>query len=349
MKATYQKYILDFKKPSGTSRGVLTQKETWFLVLEKEGKKGVGECGILRGLSCDDRPDYEAKLQWVCANIHLGEKTLWEALIEFPSIQFGVEMAFLSLASSNPFLLFPSEFTLGQKSISINGLIWMDDAPNMKLQIEQKLEEGFGCLKLKIGAIDFDKELELIHYIRQNFTPEQIEIRVDANGAFSNTNALDKLNKLSDYQLHSIEQPIAKNNTDTMAVLCKSSKIDIALDEELIGVFLYQEKEELLLKIKPKYIILKPSFVGGFRGTNEWISIAEKQHIKWWITSALESNIGLNAIAQFAFLKQNLMPQGLGTGSLYTNNFDCPLEVKMGKLFYNSELNWDVKLDQFLM
>jgi o-succinylbenzoate synthase len=348
LKATYYKYILDFKKPSGTSRGILTQKETWFLVLENDGKKAIGECGILRGLSCDDRPDYEQKMQWVCHNIHLGQKALWEALIEFPSIQFGVEMAFQSLESKNPFLLFPSDFTLGQKSIPINGLIWMGDAQNMKQQIEEKLAQGFHCIKLKIGAINFDKELELLGYIRQNFTPEQIEIRVDANGAFSQIDALSKLDKLSGYQLHSIEQPIPKNYTDMMAELCKTSKIDIALDEELIGVFLYQEKEALLLKIKPQYIILKPSFIGGFRGTNEWISIAEKHKIKWWITSALESNIGLNAIAQFTFLKHNLMPQGLGTGGLFTNNFNCPLEVKKGQLFYNPDLNWEVKLDGFL-
>ncbi|ELV7524423.1 o-succinylbenzoate synthase [Flavobacterium psychrophilum] len=348
MKATYHKYILDFKKPSGTSRGVLTQKETWFLVLQNNEKKGIGECGILRGLSCDDRPDYEEKLQWVCNHIHLGEKALWEALIEFPSIQFGVEMALQSLAASSPFLLFPSGFTLGTKSISINGLIWMGEAQEMKQQIEEKIALGFKCIKLKIGAIDFNKELELLGYIRKNFTPEQIEIRVDANGAFSQTEALIKLNKIAGYQLHSIEQPIQKNHTDSMSELCKNSKINIALDEELIGVFSTQDKEDLLLKIRPQYIILKPSFVGGFRGTNEWIRLAEKHNISWWITSALESNIGLNAIAQFTFLKNNTMPQGLGTGGLFTNNFDCPLEVKNGQLFYNPDLKWMIEINDFL-
>lgn len=317
-------------------------------MLENNQKKGIGECGILRGLSADDRPDYEAKLQWVCDNIHLGENALWESLIEFPSIQFGVEMAFRSLESENPFLLFPSEFTLGQKSIPINGLVWMGDEAFMKQQIEEKIAQGFQCIKLKIGAIDFDKELQLLGFIRQNFTPEQIEIRVDANGAFNETEALNKLNLLTGYQLHSIEQPIQKNHTDMMSELCKMSKIDIALDEELIGVFSSQEKEDLLLKIKPKYIILKPSFIGGFRGANEWILLAEKHNIGWWITSALESNIGLNAIAQFTFLKQNLMPQGLGTGGLFTNNFGCPLEVKKGQLFYNPDSKWDVKIDDFL-
>jgi o-succinylbenzoate synthase len=340
LKATYHKYILNFKRPSGTSRGVMTEKETWFIVLEQEGKKGIGECGILRGLSVDDRPDYEEKLQWTCDNIHLGQNQLWEALIEFPSIQFGVEMAFQSLVGETPFLLFPSDFTNGTKSILINGLVWMGEESFMKQQIEEKLAQGFRCIKLKIGAIDFDKELQLLRFIREHFTPEQVEIRVDANGAFDENIALYKLTQLSEFKLHSIEQPIGKNHTDRMAELCKITPFPIALDEELIGVFTLIEKEQLLKKIKPQYIILKPSFVGGFRGTQEWISLAEKHKIGWWITSALESNIGLNAIAQWTFLQHNSMPQGLGTGALYTNNFDCPLEVLQGQLWYKKELDW---------
>jgi o-succinylbenzoate synthase len=344
LKATYHKHLLHFKRPSGTSRGVLTDKETWFIVLEQEGKKGIGECGLLRGLSCDDRPDYEEKLAWTCTNIHLGKEVLWEALIEFPSIQFGVEMAFQSLASATPYLLFPSDFTQGQKSIPINGLIWMGEETFMKEQIEEKLAAGFRCVKLKIGAIDFEKELQLLRFIRANFSSDQVEIRVDANGAFNENKALDKLIQLSEFKLHSIEQPIAKNNTDRMSELCKVAPFPIALDEELIGIFSLADKEALLRKIKPQYIILKPSFVGGFRGTQEWIALAEKYQIGWWITSALESNIGLNAIAQWTFLQHNLMPQGLGTGSLYTNNFDCPLEVVQGKLWYNTDLDWDCNL-----
>ena len=340
MKATYHKYIHNFKRPSGTSRGVMNEKETWFIVLEHDGKKGIGECGILRGLSIDDRPDYEEKLRWTCDNIHLGKDQLWDALLEFPSIQFGVEMAFQSLESETPFLLFPSDFTNGIKSILINGLVWMGEESFMKEQIEEKLAQGFRCIKLKIGAIDFDTELQLLRFIRDHFTPEQVEIRVDANGAFDENIALDKLIQLSEFKLHSIEQPIQKNHTDRMAELCKTSPFPIALDEELIGVFTLEEKEKLLEKIKPQYIILKPSFVGGFRGTQEWISLAEKHKIGWWITSALESNIGLNAIAQWTFLQHNLMPQGLGTGALYTNNFDCPLEVFQGQLWYKKELEW---------
>lgn len=347
MKATYHKYILDFKRPSGTSRGVMTEKETWFIVLEQDGKKGIGECGILRGLSIDDRPDYEEKLQWTCDNIHLGKDQLWEALLEFPSIQFGVEMAFRSLESENPFFLFPSDFTNGTKSILINGLVWMGEEAFMKQQIEEKLAQGFSCIKLKIGAIDFDKELQLLRFLREHFTPEEVEIRVDANGAFDKDLALNKLLQLSEFKLHSIEQPIKKNNTDRMAELCKTTPFPIALDEELIGVFALAEKERLLEKIQPQYIILKPSFVGGFRGTQEWISLAETHKIGWWITSALESNIGLNAIAQWTFLQHNLMPQGLGTGALYTNNFDCPLEVSGGQLWYKKELDWAFDFDLF--
>jgi L-alanine-DL-glutamate epimerase-like enolase superfamily enzyme len=322
----------------------MTDKETWFIVLEQNGKKGIGECGILRGLSCDDRPDYEEKLAWTCVNIHLGKDLLWEALLEFPSIQFGVEMAFQSLASETPYVLFLSDFTQGQKSIPINGLIWMGEESFMKEQIEEKLAAGFRCVKLKIGAIDFEKELQLLRYIRANFTAELVEIRVDANGAFNENDALNKLIQLSEFELHSIEQPIAKNKTDRMSELCKTSPFPIALDEELIGVFSVLDKEALLLKIKPQYIILKPSFVGGFRGTQEWISLAEKHQIGWWITSALESNIGLNAISQWTFLQHNLMPQGLGTGALYTNNFDCPLEVDGGQLWYDINKNWDCNL-----
>lgn len=340
MKATYHKYILHFKQPSGTSRGVLTDKETWFLILEEHGKKGIGECGILRGLSADDRPDYEEKLQWVCDNIHLGAEKLWEALMEFPSIQFGVEMAFLSLQSENPFVLLPSNFTSGVASIAINGLVWMGDEAFMKRQIEEKIEQGFRCIKMKIGAIDFEKEKALLRFIRQNFDAKTMEIRVDANGAFSENEALDKINQITGFQIHSIEQPIQKNKTDMMSVLCKNTQLPIALDEELIGVFSLADKEALLQKIQPQYIILKPSFIGGFRGTSEWIALAEKYQIGWWITSALESNIGLNAIAQFTYLQNNLMPQGLGTGALYTNNFESPLQVSQGQLWYRNELEW---------
>ena len=341
MIATYHKYLLHFKQPSVTSRGVMTQKETWFIVLDKDGKKGIGECGLLRGLSVDDRPDYEEKLQWTCDNIHLGLEKLWRKLLEFPSIQFGLEMAFQSLKSETSFALFPSCFMNGQKSISINGLVWMGDEANMQQQIEEKLAQGYKCIKLKIGALDFEKELNLLRSIRENYDEHTIEIRVDANGAFQKETALDKLDQLNQFKLHSIEQPIAKRQASCMAKLCRLTRFPIALDEELIGVFTLKDKDALLQKIKPHYIILKPSFVGGFRGTQEWILVAQKHNIGWWITSALESNIGLNAIAQWTFLQDNPMPQGLGTGGLYTNNFDCPLTVSNGQLWYDKDKKWE--------
>lgn len=343
MKATYKKYILNFKRPSGTSRGILTEKETWFIILEENGKKGIGECGVLRTLSVDDRPDYEEKLQWVCDNIQLGKGKLWNELIEFPSIQFGIEMAFLSLESDNPFILYPSKFTDGKDSIAINGLVWMGSPEFMKEQIEEKLAQGFHCIKLKIGAIDFQQELNLLDYIRSHFDEKTIEIRVDANGAFSSSEALNKLNKLSKYQLHSIEQPIKSKQLKEMHLLCETTPFPIALDEELIGVFNYKDKVQLLDTIQPQYIILKPSLIGGIKGSQEWIQLAEERNIGWWITSALESNIGLNAIAQFTYTLQNPMPQGLGTGGLYTNNFDCPLRIEKGKLVYDFDISWNIQ------
>ena len=340
MKATYSKYILQFKRPSGTSRGIVTEKETWLLKLEKNGKIGIGECGILRSLSFDDRPDYEAKLKWVVDHIHLGKDVLWEALRDWPSIQFGIEQAFMSLASDTPYLLFPSAFTRGEQAIPINGLVWMGEQAFMKEQIDEKLAQGFSCVKLKIGAIDFDAELHLLRDIRQHYPVEQIELRVDANGAFTIAEAPAKLKQLAQLHLHSIEQPIKQKQIQDMAKLCQTTELPIALDEELIGVTTYDAKRALLEAIRPQYIILKPSLVGGFRGSQEWIELAEHLKIKWWITSALESNIGLNAIAQWTFTLNNSMPQGLGTGALYTNNIEAPLEVKRGKLWYNPALPW---------
>ena len=341
MKATYKKHILNFKVPSGTSRGILKTKETWFIIIENDGKQGIGECGILRGLSADDRPDYELQLQYTCNNIEKGLDVLYAENEEFPSIQIGLEMAFKSLEAKDPFILFPSNFSKGNDSIPINGLIWMGDKSFMNQQIKQKIADGFDCIKLKIGAIDFQTELDILKGIRQNFSESDIEIRVDANGAFSIDSALEKLKRLSDYKLHSIEQPIKPNQWDQMAKLCEKTPLSIALDEELIGVFNEDKKRELLRVINPQYIILKPSFIGGFKGSNTWITLAEKQNIGWWITSALESNVGLNAIAQYTYLKEVTMPQGLGTGSLFTNNISSPLTVKNGTLQYNTNLNWD--------
>lgn len=337
-------YHLQFKFAAGTSRGVLHQKETWFLVLKNNEKVGIGEAGLLRGLSIDDRPDYEDKLRWLQQNIHLPYSELWNALHEFPSIQFGLEMAMKSLESENPFILFPSKFTNQQTPIPINGLVWMGDKHWMKEQIIQKIEDGFHCIKLKIGAIDFEEELSLLKFIRTHFSEKDLEIRVDANGAFFPFEALQKLEKLSVYNIHSIEQPIATKQWEVMASLCKQSPIAIALDEELIGVADCNKKAELLQAIQPAFLIFKPSLIGGWQHTQEWIDLAQKHQINWWVTSALESNVGLNAIAQWTFNKNNPLPQGLGTGSLYYNNIQSPLYVGNGNLTYQSKSLWDFSL-----
>lgn len=342
MKATYFRYQLQFKQASGTSRGVLTYKDTWFIQIEDLALKGIGECGMFKGLSVDDRPDFETKLAWTCENIHLGLNVLLRDLIEFPSIQFGLEMAFQALTAKTPFELFPSKFTEGQNSIPINGLIWMGEASFMKQQIKAKLDAGFSCIKLKIGAIDFDKELDLINSIRQEFDAQTVEIRVDANGAFKPSEALEKLKRLSEYDLHSIEQPIQQGHIHDMAHLCENTPLPIALDEELIGVFSVTNKTKLLQTIKPQYIILKPTLIGGYKGSQEWIDIAESNDIGWWITSALESNIGLNAIAQWTYTLNSPMPQGLGTGGLFTNNIQAPLVVDSGQLFYDQKTKWNL-------
>jgi len=342
--ASYKKHILNFRQASGTSRGILKTKETWFLILESNSKEGVGECGLFRGLSVDDKPNYEDTLKWVCQNINIGLVVLLQELVEYPSIQFGLEMAFKSLESKDKFELFPSDFTLHKDSIPINGLIWMGNEAFMKQQIQEKIESGFTCLKMKIGAIDFETEIELIKSIRKQFSSKEIELRVDANGAFKPSDALEKLKILSDFDLHSIEQPIKQGQIEAMAELCEKTPLPIALDEELIGIFHLAKKLKLIQTINPQYIVLKPSLVGGFKGSDEWINIAENQNIGWWITSALESNIGLNAIAQYTYIKNSELPQGLGTGGLFTNNFESPLVVKNGHLNYSKYLKWNFNL-----
>tara|TARA_R110002012_G_scaffold39867_16_gene110013 strand:- start:6105 stop:7148 length:1044 start_codon:yes stop_codon:yes gene_type:complete len=346
LQASFQKHTLNFKRPSGTSRGVMNTKETYFLFIKSEESFGVGECGLLRGLSIDDRADYEEELMGVCENIELGvnQLDLYEALEEFPSIQFGVETAFKSLYSKNPFELYPSQFTSGEAAIPINGLVWMGDKIFMKQQISEKLKEGFICIKMKIGAIDFKTELELLKSIRKEFSASEVELRVDANGAFSPNEALEKLKMLSDLNLHSIEQPIKQGQWQEMARLCEETPLAIALDEELIGIFSEEEKNKLLDTIKPQFIILKPSLIGGFGGSDSWIKLAEQHNAGWWVTSALESNVGLNAISQYTFTKNSKLPQGLGTGSLYTNNIDSPLEVSNGTLRYNPTVNWNFQI-----
>ncbi len=342
MKASFFPYRLEFKQASGTSRGILKTKETWFIKIEDEHATGFGECGMFRGLSCDDRPDFESKLKWVCHHIDLGLEQLLIELIDFPSIQFGLEMAFLDLLSDSSNVLFPSKFTSGKASIPINGLIWMGDEQFMKSQFRSNIDAGFNCLKINIGAIDFDTELSLIKAIRKEYDVETIELRVDANGAFSPLEAMEKLKRLSDFNLHSIEQPIRQGQHDAMAKLCAHAPLPIALDEELIGIHDVTKRSLLLQTINPQYIILKPTLVGGFSGSQSWIDLAEKLSVDWWITSALESNIGLNAIAQWTYQLNVNRPQGLGTGALYTNNIEAPLKIDNGRLIYAPSVKWTI-------
>ncbi|AZA77466.1 o-succinylbenzoate synthase [Chryseobacterium sp. G0186] len=332
MIATYHRYLLEFKRPSGTSRGVLLDKETFILEISDHEKKGVGECAIFRGLSFDDRPDYEEKLTWLCNNINQNPDFLKKELIDFPSIWFGYEQAIQNL-KYGAHLYFPSEFTETKSAITINGLIWMGDVGYMEEQIQDKLEKGFHCIKLKIG-VDWKSEYIVLQKLREKFSKDQLELRVDANGGFTKEEAVIVLQQLADLDIHSIEQPIKAGNWSDMAILCAQTPIPIALDEELIGITDPEEKKKLLETIKPQYVILKPALVGGFSGSDEWISLAEDQNIGWWITSALESNIGLNAIAQYTFTKKNPMPQGLGTGALFVNNFESSLDLRNELLWF---------------
>ena len=343
LKASYKKHTLQFKQPSGTSRGILRTKDSWFIILqdtEKPHVMGIGECGLLKGLSIDDRPNYEEKVAEVCQRIAEHPYWLSEGLVEWPSIHFGLEIALRDLETHGKRKLFDSPFTDAEQPIPINGLIWMGEKQFMFDQIKRKLQEGFSCIKLKIGAIDFEEELSLLKFIRQQFSVKDIELRVDANGAFAPANALEKLKRLSAFDLHSIEQPIRQHQWDEMATLCAITPLPIALDEELIGVYDLAKKKKMLETIRPQYLIFKPSFIGGYKGTAEWIALCKTYSIDWWITSALESNIGLNAIAQWTATLDNNMPQGLGTGQLYTNNIDSPLVVKNGGIYYQQNEEW---------
>ena len=344
MRAHFKKYTLKFKQPAGTSRGVLKEKETYFIFIQERYVVGIGECGILRGLSADDVPEYEKVLEWTCLNIHLGIKTLRNELLKFPSIYFGVEQALADFKSGGKKLFFDEPFVKGNQGIPINGLIWMGEAAFMKKQISEKLKQGFHCLKMKIGAIDWNAELDLLKSIRQEFSANQLELRVDANGAFNKENVMAVLDQLHALEVNSIEQPIAKGQTQEMASLCENTPVPIALDEELIGVFDAAAQQELLETIKPQYIILKPSFIGGWHGGDQWIDQAQDKGVGWWVTSALESDVGLNAIAQYTASKKVSMPQGLGTGGLYTNNILSPLSINKGKLWYDKNIAWQKEI-----
>lgn len=333
MKITYHKYELLFKRPAGTSRGVYKTRSVWYIFIEKNGIRGIGECAPLPDLSKESPEEVEQLLDTICANPnqYVSKPELYQHI---SSVNFGMETALLDLENGGSQILFPSEFTSGNKGIPINGLIWMGDIDFMKTQIKEKLDLGFRCLKLKIGALNFEKEIELLKSIRKEYPAELLTLRVDANGAFSIEDAPNKLKQLAALNIHSIEQPIAAGQLNEMAALCATTPLPIALDEELIAINELAEKEKLLNKISPQFLILKPSLHGGFAGCDEWIKLAKTRNIDWWITSYLESNIGLNAIAQWVFKKSVRLYQGLGTGQLFSNNFESPLQIRSEKLWF---------------
>ena len=334
--------VLHFKQPAGTSRGVYTERKIWLVHLSDGDRQGVGECAPLPKLSCDDIPNYQEVLEGFCQKLCETGAIDYEALRPYPSMLFGLETAAAVLRSQEAEVrrqvpvLFDTPFSRGEVGIPINGLVWMGTFDEMRQRIEEKLSQGFRCVKLKIGAIDFDAELELIKQIRRRFSHHDVELRVDANGAFPFDEALYKLELLSQYALHSIEQPIKAGQWANMAELCRESPLPIALDEELIGINDPDLKRQMLNIIRPRYIILKPSLHGGIMGCREWLDIARDMRIGSWITSALESNIGLNAIAQFCssvYGDAITMPQGLGTGQLFTDNIPMGLEIRGDRLW----------------
>ena len=336
MKINIEERVLHFKQPAGTSRGVYTVRRSWFITIRDGDRSGVGECAPLPDLSCDAIPDYASVLRRFCDDVCRTGVINYEAMRDYPSMLFGLETAMLALRSP---LLFDTPFSRGEQGIPINGLVWMGSYEEMLRRIEQKLEQGFRCVKLKVGAIDFGRELDLVKRIRERFSPREIELRLDANGGFSFKEALYKLELLSQFAIHSIEQPIASMQWGNMAELCRYAPLPIALDEELIGVNDPDQKRQLLRIIKPDYIILKPSLHGGMMGCREWIRIAQEQGIGSWMTSALESNVGLSAIARFCssvYGDKITMPQGLGTGQLFVDNIPMLLEIRGDKLWISA-------------
>jgi o-succinylbenzoate synthase len=342
LRASYTRYFLDFKEPSGTSRGILTRKETFFIHIFDEDhpdRVGIGECALFRGLSAEDKPDYEKVLADACWNFDGYEPDFQERFRSYPSIVMGIETALADLLNGGKQQPFKSDFTDGKGEIQINGLVWMGSKDEMAQRIENKLRNGFTCIKLKIGAINFEDELMLLKSIRQRFSARDVTLRVDANGGFSDEEALPKLEQLSKLDIHSIEQPIKAGQWEQMAYLCANTPVPIALDEDLIGVFAKEDKKNLIERIHPQFLVLKPSLHGGFFGAQEWIDMAESNHLGWWITSALESNVGLNALAQWTYLKNNPLPQGLGTGDLFTNNMPSQLLLSGDHLRYCRQAN----------
>lgn len=348
-------YKLDFSFGAGTSRGVLHERNTWFLIIKDEQVPkvvGIGEAAPLKGLSIDDVSHFPIKLREIQSIINgmsmlksavaINELIANLGLEDYPSIAFALETALLDLINGGKRVVYENDFSRGLHRIPINGLIWMGDKDFMLAQVNDKLGKGYNCLKMKVGALSFETECEVLGHIRSKATVDKLTLRVDANGAFTSEDVEDKLDRLSQYGLHSIEQPIGVGQIDLLKALCKTTKVPIALDEELIGKVTIDEKHDLLRTIKPQYIILKPTLVGGFQSCKEWINVAESFGIGWWITSALESNVGLNAISQFTYSRRITSHQGLGTGQLFTNNIPSPLKIENGYIVNQPNLGWDL-------
>ncbi len=334
-----------FQRPAATSRGIYLSKKVYFIVLyhsDDPSIAGIGECSLFPGLSFDDVKGFRQKLDQTVERINQGDLYSDNTLGDWPSINFALETAWKDIRANGSKIFYPSGFTEGKDSIWINGLIWMGDKADMIRQIRQKLNDGFTCLKLKIGALDLREEIEVLEFIRSNCSAEELEIRVDANGAFSPKDALESLKILSDYNLHSIEQPIAPGNEEEMTRICALSPIPVALDEELIGKHNALVRRKLIDTIKPGYLVLKPGLLGGLASSNEWIEIAKATGTGWWVTSALETNIGLNAIAQWTYSLQNHIYHGLSTGSLYNNNVRSPMYLHGERLYHDPERKWDL-------
>ncbi len=336
-----------FRQAAATSRGTFHSKKVYFLVLYDDKQpfiNGVGECSVFPGLSMDDIDGFEKKLNEIVDLINRGWYNLKSPIYLYPSINFAIETAMKDLEQKGSKILYPSAFTEGKDSIRINGLIWMGLADKMQRQIDMKLESGCSCLKLKVGALKMDEEYALLAKLRKRYSVDDLEIRLDANGAFQPEEALEILYRLSDLGIHSVEQPILPSQLEEMAALCETSPIPIALDEELIGKHPRENKWQLLKLINPQYIVLKPGLLGGISSCSEWIELAEEMKIGWWITSSLETNIGLNAIAQWTYTLKNPLAQGLGTGSLFENNIDSPLALTGEKLYYFPRKKWDLSV-----
>lgn len=340
-KITITSKLLHFLQPAGTSRGVYNTRLSFYLKLtsdEQPDVVGVGECATLPDLSCDAMPpnEYERKLRTFCDEYERTGVIDYEAMRAYPSMLFGLETAVAQFNAKGSLNFFNTPFGRGEEGIPINGLVWMGTFEEMFERLEAKLKAGFRCIKIKIGAIDFDRELQLIRHIRSTFSRNNVELRVDANGGFTPKEALSRMEALVQYDIHSIEQPIKQHQWTEMARLCAATPLPIGLDEELIGVNERQKKIELLDTIRPQYIVLKPSLHGGMAGTEEWIQLARERNIDSWITSALESNVGLNAIAQLtaSIYGTNIRhAQGLGTGQLFADNIEMPLKVVGDKLW----------------